>query len=157
MNIVLIVVGKNDEQWLEQGFLIYTNRLKHYINFETLILPVIKNAKNLSIDILKKKEGEMILANLSSSDIVVLLDEHGKHYSSLDFSGYINQKMNSGIKRFVFVTGGPFGFSQDVYNRANEKISLSKMTFSHQMVRLFFVEQLYRAMSILKGEKYHHE
>lgn len=157
MNIVLIVIGKNDESWLQQGVEIYTKRLKHYINFETLTLPVLKNVKNLSNDIQKKKEGEIILNNITSLDVVVLLDEKGKQYSSLDFSGFVNQKMNSGIKRLVFVTGGPFGFSEEVYRRANEKVSLSKMTFSHQMVRLFFVEQLYRAMSILKGEKYHHE
>ncbi|MDQ3190361.1 MAG: 23S rRNA (pseudouridine(1915)-N(3))-methyltransferase RlmH [Bacteroidota bacterium] len=157
MNIVLIVIGKNDELWLQQGFDIYTKRLKHYINFETLTLPVLKNAKNLTIDIQKKKEGELILNNISSSDCVILLDENGKQYSSVDFSSFINQKMNSGIKRLVFVTGGPFGFSEAVYLRANEKISLSRMTFSHQMVRIFFVEQFYRAMTILKGEKYHHE
>lgn len=157
MNIVLIVIGKNDESWLQQAFALYTNRLKHYINFETLSIPVLKNAKNLSTDIQKKKEGELILNNLLTSDFVVLLDEHGKQYSSIAFSGFLNQKMSSGIKRLVFVTGGPFGFSEDVYKRANEKVSLSKMTFSHQMVRLFFIEQLYRAMTILKGEKYHHE
>ncbi len=157
MNILLIVVGKNSEPWIEQGFNVYANRLKHYINFEINTIPVLKNAKNLSFDMQNKKEGELILNNLAPTDIVVLLDEHGKQYSSIEFSDFLMQKMNSGIKKLVFVIGGPFGFSEEVYKRADGKLSLSKMTFSHQMVRVFFAEQLYRALTIIKGEKYHHE
>ena len=156
MNIVLIVIGKTDEEWLQEAVASYVNRLKHYIAFKTIIIPALKNTKNISTIVQKQKEGELILSNIISSDVVIVLDEKGEQYSSLAFSAFINQKMNAGIKRLVFVIGGSFGFSDAIYERADVKLSLSKMTFSHQMIRLFFIEQLYRAMTILKGEKYHH-
>ncbi|MCE9538314.1 MAG: 23S rRNA (pseudouridine(1915)-N(3))-methyltransferase RlmH [Bacteroidetes bacterium] len=134
----------------------YEQRLKHYISFETIVIPDLKNTKALSIEQQKQKEGELIFKNIQSSDRLILLDENGKEYSSVNFSDFIQQQMNSGIKNIVFVVGGPYGFSEEIYKRAHGKISLSKMTFSHQMVRLFFVEQLYRAMTILKNEPYHH-
>lgn len=156
MKITLILTGKTEEDYLLKGFNMYEQRLKHYISFETIIIPSIKNTKALSIELQKQKEGDLILKNIQSSDRLFLLDENGKEYKSVDFSGFIQQQMNSGIKNIVFVVGGPYGFSEEIYKRANGKISLSKMTFSHQMVRLFFVEQLYRAMTILKNEPYHH-
>ena len=157
MKIKLIVVGKTEEAYLQEGIANYQNRIKHYINFEILTIPALKNIKNLTIDHQKQKEGELILNNLSVADVVVLLDEKGKNYGSREFSHFMQQHMNSGIKQLVFIIGGPYGFSDKVYQRAHSKLSLSKMTFSHQMIRLFFVEQLYRAMTILKGEAYHHE
>ena len=156
MNIVLIVIGKTEEEWLQEAVSSYVDRLKHYIVFKTIVIPALKNTKNISTAVQKQKEGELILGNVTSADIVIVLDEKGQQYSSLAFSEFINQKMNAGIKRIVFVVGGPFGFSDPIYERADAKLSLSKMTFSHQMIRLFFIEQLYRAMTILKGEKYHH-
>lgn len=157
MKIKLIVIGKTEEAYLQDGIGNYQNRMKHYINFEMLMIPALKNIKNLTIDQQKQKEGELILNNLSVADEVILLDEKGKNFDSLEFSGFIQHYMNSGIKQLVFIIGGPYGFSDKIYQRAHSKISLSKMTFSHQMVRLFFIEQLYRAMTILRGEAYHHE
>ena len=156
MKIKLILKGKTDDDSLIMGFSTYEQRLKHYISFETIVIPALKNTKALSIEQQKQKEGELIFKNIQSSDRLILLDENGKEYSSVKFSDFIQQQMNSGIKNIVFVVGGPYGFSEEIYKRANGKISLSKMTFSHQMVRLFFVEQLYRAMTILKNEPYHH-
>jgi len=156
MKITLILNGKTEDDYIIKGFSIYEQRLKHYIPFETIILPALKNTKGISIEQQKQKEGELILKTIQSSDRMILLDENGKEFSSISFSGYIQQQMNSGIKNIVFVVGGPYGFSEEIYKRANAKISLSKMTFSHQMVRLFIVEQLYRAMTILKNEPYHH-
>jgi 23S rRNA (pseudouridine1915-N3)-methyltransferase len=155
MKIELWVVGKTAFKYLDEGVALYEKRLKHYTSFELVILPDAKGP--LSIDALKTKEGELILNRLSKDDVLVLLDENGKHQTSIEFSKYIeNQQVNS-TKRLVFQIGGAFGFSDAVYNRANAKLSLSKMTFSHQMIRLFFVEQLYRAFTIIKGEKYHNE
>ena len=131
--------------------------LLFYIKFELEIIPDLKNSKNLSEASQKEKEGELILKKVQTSDELVLLDEQGKQYSSVDFSDYLQKKMNAGLKQLIFVIGGPYGFSAEVYQRANGKISLSKMTFSHQMVRVFFVEQLYRAFTILKNEPYHHQ
>ena len=131
--------------------------MKHYINFELEVIPDIKNAKNLSEPEQKEKEGELILKKLIPTDVLILLDEKGKEYRSVDFSKYLQKKMNSGIKQLVFVIGGPYGFSEEVYKKSTGKISLSKMTFSHQMIRLFVVEQLYRAFTILRNEPYHHE
>ncbi len=156
MKITLILNGKTDDDYIVKGFTVYENRLKHYIAFETIVIPALKNTKALSIEQQKQKEGELILKNIQSPDKLILLDENGKEYHSVGFSEFVQQQMNSGIKNIVFVVGGPYGFSDEVYKRANGKISLSKMTFSHQMVRLFFVEQLYRAMTILKNEPYHH-
>ena len=157
MKICLLVIGKTDAAYIREGISEYEKRLKRYLPFEMKVLPDIKNAKNLTESLQKEKEAELILEQLQSTDWVVVLDEKGKQYSSMEFSNYLAQKMLGGIKRLVFVVGGPYGFADSVYQRANEKIALSKMTFSHQMVRLIFVEQIYRAMTILKGEPYHHE
>ena len=156
MTIKLVCIGKTDKKELETLINIYSDRLQHYIKFEFEIIPDLKNTKNLDENQQKTREGELILSGLHNSDFVVLLDENGKQFSSEAFSEYIQKRMNTGLKRLVFVIGGPYGFSEDVYNRANSKISLSKMTFSHQMVRLFFTEQLYRSFTILKNEPYHH-
>lgn len=156
MKITFILNGKTEDDYLLKGISIYEQRLKHYVPFETIVIPALKNTKALSTEQQKQKEGELVLKNLQSSDKLILLDENGKEYSSVNFSEFIQQQMNSGIKNLVFVVGGPYGFSEEMYKRANGKISLSKMTFSHQMVRLFFVEQLYRAMTILRNEPYHH-
>lgn len=157
MKIVLITIGKTNEKYLIEGIEQYKKRLKHYTNFEMLEIPNLKNSKNLSERDLMKKEGELTLKNIQTSDHLVLLDDKGKDYTSLKFSEKIQNWMLIGKKRIVFVVGGAYGFSEEVYQRGNEKLSLSKMTFSHQMVRLFFVEQLYRGYSILNNEPYHHE
>lgn len=157
MNIKLLVVGKTDEGSLQGLIDTYAKRLDHYIKFELEILPDIKNTKSLSVEQQKLKEGKMILEKMSPSDYLVLLDENGKQFSSEAFSEFIQKRLNSGMKQLIFVVGGPYGFSEEVYARAQSKLSLSKMTFSHQMVRLFFVEQLYRAFTILKNEPYHHK
>lgn len=157
MQIKLIAIGKTDHNALQTLIEDYTKRLSHYIKFEYLIIPDIKNAKNLSETQQKQKEGEQILAKTNSSDFLILLDERGKSYDSVAFSNYLQKHLNSGVKQLVFVIGGPYGFSDEVYERANAKISLSNMTFSHQMVRLFFIEQLYRGFTILKNEPYHHQ
>lgn len=157
MNITLLVIGKTNEKYLTEGIDIYSKRLVNYTNFNLVILADVKNAHSLTHDQLKQKEGELIMNSVKPSDKLILLDDKGKHYSSMEFSEQLNKFQVAGIKQLTFVVGGAFGFSDEVYKRANAKISLSKMTFSHQMVRLFFVEQLYRAFTILKGEKYHHE
>lgn len=157
MKITLAVVGKISNGYLKQGIDDYTNRLSHYIPFNIEYIADAKCTKNLTEAQQKKAESKNILATIDKSDYVVLLDEHGKQYSSMDFSRYISKKMSAVSRRLVFVVGGPYGFDDDVYARANEKISLSKMTFSHEMIRLIFTEQLYRAMTILNGEPYHHE
>lgn len=157
MKIKLLVVGKTDDKRIQSLIDDYTNRLKHYISFDLEVIPDIKNVKKLSMDQQKTKEGELILSKSTPSDRLILLDEKGKEFSSMNFSKYIQKHMNSGVKRVIFVVGGPYGFSKDVYNKAQGKISLSQMTFSHQMVRLFFTEQIYRAFTILKNEPYHHE
>ncbi|MDR1632138.1 MAG: 23S rRNA (pseudouridine(1915)-N(3))-methyltransferase RlmH [Dysgonamonadaceae bacterium] len=157
MKIHLIVVGKTFQDFVLKGMDEYSARLKHYLPFETEVIPCIKNTKSLSFDQLKEKEGELILQSLQTGDFVVLSDERGATFTSLEFAKYIEKKMQTVPKRLVFVIGGPYGFSQNVYEAAHEKIALSKMTFSHQLVRLVFVEQLYRAMTILNNEPYHHE
>ncbi len=156
MQIKILVIGKTTESYLTQGINEYLGRLKHYIKLEYIEIPSLKNAASLSVEQVKEKEAELILKQLKESDHLVLLDEKGKELSSVDWSKWIGAKMSSGTKSLVFVVGGAFGFSQKVYDRSNFKLSLSAMTFSHQMVRLFFVEQLYRGFTILKGEKYHH-
>ena len=153
MKICLLVIGKTDAVYVRQGIEEYEKRLKRYISFEMRVLPDVKNVKNRGGSLQKEREGELILEQLQPGDVVVLLDERGQQYSSVEFSTYLSQKMLGGIKRLVFVIGGPYGFSR----RGNEKVSLSRMTFSHQMVRMIFAEQIYRAMTILKGEPYHHE
>ncbi|ANW95539.1 50S rRNA methyltransferase [Wenyingzhuangia fucanilytica] len=157
MKIVLLAIGKTDDKNLTQLIDNYQNRLKHYIKFELNIIPDIKNVKNLSEAQQKEKEGELILKKLQPTDHLILLDEKGKEFRSVNFADFLQKKMNSGIKQLVLVIGGPYGFSDDVYAKAQGKISLSKMTFSHQMIRLFMVEQLYRGFTILKNEPYHHE
>jgi len=157
MQIKLLAIGKTDNKAIQTLIDDYSSRLGHYIRFELEVIPDLKQSKSLSESLQKEKEGELILKKLSSSDELVLLDERGKTFSSLEFSDYLQKKMNSGLKQLVFVIGGPYGFSEAVYERAHGKISLSKMTFSHQMIRPFVVEQLYRAMTILRNEPYHHE
>ena len=152
-----MVVGKTVDKSLIQMIEDYVKRLKFYTDFEMVIIPDLKNNKNMPFDVQKEKEGEIILRSLNDSDDVILMDEHGKEFSSVEFASYIQKKMTSGLKRLVFIIGGPYGFSPAVYARAGGKISLSRMTFSHQMVRLIFTEQLYRAFTIIKGEPYHHE
>lgn len=157
MNIKLLAIGKTDDKNLQALLNEYIKRLTFYVKFDLEVIPDVKNAKNMSIDQQKEKEGDLLLAKIGSGDWVLLLDEKGKKYTSLQFADYLQKRMNSGIKNLIFVIGGPYGFSPEVYARANGKISLSDMTFSHQMVRLFFVEQLYRGYTILRNEPYHHE
>ena len=157
MNIKLLAVGKTDNPALQQLIDMYEKRLSYYINFELQLLPDIKNSKSLSEEQQKAKEGELILGNVASSHHLILLDERGKEVTSVAFADELQKKMNAGIKQLTFVIGGPYGFSKEVYDRANGKLSLSKLTFSHQMIRLFFVEQLYRAFTILRNEPYHHQ
>jgi len=157
MKIKLLAIGKTDDKNLQTLIETYQNRLKHYINFEIEIIPDLKNVKNLSEAQQKEKEGTLILKRLNATDVLILLDEKGKEFRSVDFSQFLQKKMNAGIKQLVLVIGGPYGFSDEVYKKSQGKISLSKMTFSHQMIRLFIVEQIYRAFTILKNEPYHHE
>lgn len=157
MKISLLYIGKTDKAYLKEGIKIFSDRLVHYVPFSIVEIPDIKNTKKMSEDQQKQKEGELILQKIAANDELLLLDDKGKHRSSMDFSNFINNKMIMGGRNIVFVIGGPYGFSDAVYQRANGKISLSKMTFSHQMVRLIFLEQLYRAMTIIRGEPYHHE
>ena len=157
MNIKILTIGKTDNKALQSLIDDYTKRLSFYIKFDLEIIPDIKNVKNLSESQQKEKEGELILAKLAATDQLILLDEKGTTFSSVGFSDYLQKKMNSGAKTLVFVIGGPYGFSDEVYQKAQGKISLSLMTFSHQMVRLFFIEQLYRGFTILRNELYHHQ
>lgn len=157
MKIILLTVGKtinNNLRILQED---YQSRLKFYVPFDTVTVPELKNTKNLSVIEQLEKEADLILKQIDPTDDVVLLDDKGKQFTSVGFSEFLSKKMLSSVKRTVFVVGGPYGFSERVYNRANGKVSLSAMTFSHQMIRLIFVEQVYRAMTILKGEPYHHE
>ena len=156
MQICLLAIGKTDNSDLQTLIDGYQKRLRHYIKFSFEVIPDVKNSKNRNENQQKKKEGELILNKISTSDVLILLDEKGKEMNSLNFSSYLQKHMNSGIKNLVFVIGGPYGFSEEVYHRAQGKLALSKMTFSHQMVRLFFIEQLYRGFTILKNEPYHH-
>ncbi len=157
MKIELLTVGKTTDAYLLSGIEVYVNRLKHYVPFQLTELKDLKNTRTLTEEQVKEKEGALIMKHVANGDWVILLDEKGKQPTSVRFSEQLSGYMLRGLKKVIFVIGGPYGFSQEVYERANEKISLSKMTFSHQMVRLFFVEQVYRAMTIRKGEPYHHE
>lgn len=157
MKIKFILNGKTEEDYLLTGISAYEKRLTHYVSFETIVIPALKNTKALSVAQQKEKEAELLFKEIESSDRLILLDENGKDHNSVEFAGFLQQQMNSGIKNLIFVVGGPYGFSDAVYKRANGIIALSKMTFSHQMVRLFFVEQIYRGMTILKNEPYHHQ
>ena len=156
VKVSFVSIGKTAEDYLRQGMSVYENRLKNYISLESIVLPEVKKTSGMSIDQQKILEGRAFLNLISGSDTVVLLDERGKPISSIEFSQYLQKQMLQSVKKAVFIIGGSFGFSDEMYNRANELISLSKMTFSHQMVRLIFLEQLYRAMTILKNEPYHH-
>ena len=156
MKIHLLAVGKTNQKFIQQGLIEYCSRLAHYFPFEMEIIPDIKNTKNIPVECQKEKEGELILRSLQTNDCVVLLDEKGKEFTSENFAGFIEKKAISNVKRLVFIIGGTYGFSSKVYEVADEKIALSKMTFPYQLVRLIFVEQLYRAMTILHNEAYHH-
>ncbi|MDR0801727.1 23S rRNA (pseudouridine(1915)-N(3))-methyltransferase RlmH [Fluviicola sp.] len=157
MQVTLLCIGKTGKKFLEEGEQVYLKRLCHYISFQMQIIPDIKQAKSLSETQIRQKEGELILEKISASDTLILLDERGKELSSVAFSNYLQEQFNRGGKQLFFVIGGPYGFSDAIYQRANGKISLSRMTFSHQMIRLFFIEQVYRAMTILRNEPYHHQ
>lgn len=157
MNIRLIAIGKTDNKALQTLIDDYTKRLSFYVKFDLEIIPDIKNVKNLSEAQQKEKEGELILSKITPTDHLILLDENGKTFSSVGFSDFLQKKMNAGIKTLVFVIGGPYGFSDTVYQKAQSKVSLSEMTFSHQMVRLFVIEQIYRGFTILRNEPYHHQ
>ncbi len=157
MNIELITIGKTNIRFIQEGIAEYTKRLSHYIPFSIIAVPDLKNIAKLDKEQQKVAEGEKMLSLIQPGDYVVLLDERGRQYTSVEFSGFIEKAMLAGRKKIIFIVGGPFGFSQEMYNRADSQLSLSKMTFNHEMVRLFFIEQVYRAMTILRGEQYHHE
>lgn len=157
MDIVLYAIGRTRSGYVNEGIAEYCARLSRYIPFQFIEIPDVRTTRAMTTDIQKIREGELILDRLTSSDFVVLLDEHGREYTSMGFSEYMQKLMASGRKRLVFVIGGSYGFSKPVYERADAKLSLSKMTFNHEMVRMFFVEQIYRAMTIMRGEPYHHE
>ena len=157
MKITLLVIGKTDTTYLNDGISEYVKRLNHYINFEIEVISDIKKSKTMSIEQQKNLEGDLIISKNLSGKELHLFDENGKMFSSREFAGFLEKKMASGLKELVFVVGGPYGFSPKVYDTANSKISLSALTFSHQMVRLMCVEQIYRAFTILKGEPYHHD
>ncbi len=157
MKIVLLAVGKTATGYLAEGIDGFLKRVNHYLPMEMSVIPDIKSTKGLTESAQKEREGQAMLSALQPGDVVVLLDEKGKEFTSREFAARIDRRMVQGIKRLVFVIGGPYGFSREMYDRADEKISLSRMTFTHEMARLFFVEQVYRAMTILRGEPYHHD
>ena len=157
MNIRLLVISKTDIPYLQEGIDVYVKRLKHYVNFELEVIPALKDQRKASPDEIKEREGALLLKRLEGADRIVLLDEHGSERTSVAFAAWMQKKMSAGPKRLVFIVGGPYGFSDAIHKRGNEEVSLSRMTLSHQMVRMFFVEQIYRAMTILNGEPYHHE
>ncbi|MDR1381184.1 MAG: 23S rRNA (pseudouridine(1915)-N(3))-methyltransferase RlmH [Tannerella sp.] len=157
MKVQLLLVGKTTQDFVQKGVEEYAGRLKHYLPFELEVIPDIRNTRNFSVDRLREKEGEAILRHLRPDDLTVLLDERGREFTSAEFAGYLEKKTVAAPKRLVFIIGGPYGFSDGVHAIAREKISLSRMTFSHQLVRLIFAEQLYRAMTILNNQPYHHE
>ncbi|MGN1232457.1 MAG: 23S rRNA (pseudouridine(1915)-N(3))-methyltransferase RlmH [Candidatus Cryptobacteroides sp.] len=156
MKITLLTVGKTDVRWVREGLELYASRLSHYVKFAIKEIPELKNVSAFTREQIKEKEGELILSSLAPGDFVILLDERGQQYRSVEFADFIREKLNRGAD-MVFVVGGAYGFSQKVYSRAGSMMSLSNMTFSHQMVRTIFAEQLYRAFTIIKGEPYHHE
>lgn len=157
MNLKLITIGKTSDSWLKQGVEVYTKRMIHYLPFEYMEIPDVKIAKGTSEAEVKRLEGLEVLKRIDSSAFLIILDEQGKEFTSEELASHLQKRMNAGIKTLVFLIGGPYGFSEALYERANEKMSLSKLTFSHQMVRVFAVEQLYRAMTILRNEPYHHK
>lgn len=155
--MVIVSVGKISAPWINQGVSLFENRLEKYIKINSIVIPDPRNAKNMSIDQIKEEEGKSIMTLLQPSDFVVLLDERGRELTSHEFAEWMQKQMNMGRKRLVLIIGGPYGFSQSLYKRAESKISLSKMTFTHEMAKLFLTEQIYRAMTILRGEPYHHD
>lgn len=157
MRINIICIGKTDDKEMVNLIKYYQNRLPKHWNFDLIEIPDLKNAKNLSPELLKKEEGKLFLNHLENSDFIILLDEKGKQFTSREFATKIDSWMNSSVKKVSFLIGGAYGFSEEIYERAKEKIALSKMTFTHQMIRLFFVEQLYRADQILQGKPYHND
>ena len=157
MKITMLTVGQTEKNWIKEGLDVYVSRLKHYCAFSVNEIPELKNVSSLSREQIRKKEGELVLKAVRDSAEVILLDEHGKEYSSTGFAEALERKISLGGRDIVFVIGGAYGFSEEVYRRSNSSISLSKMTFSHQMVRTIFAEQLYRAFTIMKGQPYHHE
>lgn len=157
MKVEFWLIGKTAFSYLDEGMAIYEKRLGHYLPYQSVVLPDPKNAKNLPPDLLKQKEGEVVLSRLKPDDFLVLLDEWGKLLTSMEFAVFMEQKLQLSQKRLIFLVGGAWGFSDEIYQRCEFRLSLSKMTFSHQMIRLFFIEQLYRAMTILRGENYHNE
>jgi 23S rRNA (pseudouridine1915-N3)-methyltransferase len=157
MKLKLLMVGKNREEFIEDGYSFYKKRLLNYLPYEDVVIPPLKNSANLTPEAFKLREGELLLKKLKGDDYIVLLDEKGKSLTSEGFAAFLQQRMNSGIRTLTFVTGGAYGFSQEVYNSAHTKLSLSSMTFPHQLVRVIFLEQLYRAMTILRNEPYHNE
>ena len=157
MEVKLVTVGRTDVPWVKEGLDLYVSRLKHYVPFSLVEIPQLKNVSSFSQEQIKEKEGELILRQLAPGDTVILLDEHGKEYRSVEWAEWIRKQLSRGGKALVFVIGGAYGFSEAVHARCDGKVSLSRMTFSHQMVRTIFAEQLYRAFTILKGEPYHHE
>ncbi len=157
MKVEFWLIGKTSFSYLDEGMTVYEKRLGHYLPYQSYVLPEAKNAKSLPPEQLKQKEGEVVLSKLKPDDFLALLDERGKQMTSVEFAGFMEQKLQLSQKRLIFLVGGAWGFSEEIYKRADFKLSLSKMTFSHQMIRLFFVEQLYRAMTILRGEAYHNE
>jgi len=157
MKIALLLTGKTTESYIKAGFLIFEKRIKHYLPFEIVIIPDIPTSKKQNPVLVKEKEADIQLKYLNENDLLVLLDEKGREFRSVEFATFIQKQMNSSVKNLIFLVGGPYGFSERIYNRANAKISLSKMTFSHQIIRLLFMEQLYRAFSIIRNEPYHHE
>lgn len=157
MKITLVLTGKTEAKYLSEGIAVFEKRVQRYIQFDTIVIPEIKNTRSLETLQVKEKEGLQQAKYIGESDFLVLMDEKGKEYGSVEFAGFIQQRMNSSIKNLVFLIGGAYGFSEKIYLRANAKISLSKMTFPHQLVRLIFMEQLYRAFTIIRNEPYHHE
>ncbi len=157
MKVKLICIGKTGKSFLQEGEKEYLGRVNHYLSVEKIEIPDLKQAKKLSVEQIKEEEGRLFLSKINPSDVVILLDERGEEYSSVSFSNFLQKQMNTGVKIICILIGGAYGFSDEIYKRSNRKVSLSKMTYSHQMVRMIFLEQLYRAMTILKGEPYHHE
>lgn len=157
MKMTLVCIGKTDDRFIQEGIDKYLGRLKHYVSFNIVIIPDVKNVKNMSKLQQMEKESELFLKHINNQDFVILLDERGKEFRSVEFSEYLSKKMVAGVSHMVLLIGGPYGFSDQIRARANNFLSLSKMTFSHQMIRLFFVEQVYRAFTIMKNEPYHHE
>ena len=157
MNVTMLTVGKTDVKWVGEGLDLYAGRLRHYLPFSIVEIPELKKASALTEEQIRQKEGELILCHAAPGDTLILLDEHGREFRSLELASWLEKQLGSGARNLLFVIGGAYGFSPEVYARANGKLSLSRMTFSHQMVRVIFAEQLYRACTILKGEPYHHE